>query len=183
MLGLRLEPLAASLILSSVLLIPCGTVCDALADADKHVPNVETVGPPTEVDSQPATVHPVGSDTKTTPIQSTIAAPDAGDKPGDSTANDKADESSNLGGVVSPATSPTPNADRPLAEPQAASIATPTRSRPKTLNHLELLTLEQWPIGTHKVLPRVTNLVAELLNVVFDPRSAVVLRDNESIFI
>ena len=126
MLGLRLEPLAASLILSSVLLIPCGTVCDALADADKHVPNVETVGPPTEVDSQPATVHPVGSDAKTTPIQSTTAAPDAGDKPGDSTANDKADESSNLGGVVSPATSPTPNADQPLAEPEAASIATPT---------------------------------------------------------
>src|SRR6516165_5182997 len=126
MLGLRLEPLAASLILSSVLLIPCGTVCDALADADKHVPNVETVGPPTEVDSQPATVHPVGSDAKTTPIQSTIAAPDAGDKPGDSTANDKADESSNLAGVVRPATLPTPNADQPLAEPEAASIATPT---------------------------------------------------------
>src|SRR6516225_7383961 len=122
MLGLRLEPLAASLILSSVLLIPCGTVCDALADADKHVPNVETVGPPTEVDSQPATVHPVGSDAKTTPIQSTIAAPDAGDKPGDSTANDKADESSNLAG--GPATLPTPNADQPLAEPEAASIAT-----------------------------------------------------------
>jgi hypothetical protein len=126
MLGLRLEPLAASLVLSSILLIPRGTVCDALADADKHVPNVETVGPPTEVDSQPATVHPVDSDAKTTPIQSTIAAPDAGDKPGDSSANDKADESSNLAGVVRPATLPTPNADQPLAEPEAASIATPT---------------------------------------------------------
>ena len=50
MLGLRRERLAVSLILSSILLIPRGTVCDALADADKHVPNVETVEQPAEAD-------------------------------------------------------------------------------------------------------------------------------------
>jgi murein L,D-transpeptidase YcbB/YkuD len=126
MLGLRLERLTASLILSSLLLIPHGALSDALADADKHLPNVETVGPPAEADSQPATVHPVGSDAKTTPIPSAIAAPAADDKPRDSTANDKADESSNLAGAVRPATLPTPNADQPLAEPETARIATPT---------------------------------------------------------
>ena len=103
MLGLRLERLAASLILSSLLLIPRGAVSDALADADKHAPNVETVRPPAEGDSQPATVHSVGSDAKTAPIPSTISAPAADDKPGDSTANDKADESSNLAGVATTA--------------------------------------------------------------------------------
>jgi len=125
MLGLRLERLAASLILSSLLLIPRGAVSDVLADADKHVLNVETVRPPAEGDSQPATVHSVGSDAKTAPIPSTISAPAADDKPGDSTANDKADESSNLAGVARPAPLPTPNADQPLAEPEAARIATP----------------------------------------------------------
>src|SRR6516165_58298 len=119
MLGLRLERLTASLILSSLLLIPHGALSDALADADKHVPNVETVGPPAEADLQPATVHPVGSDARTTPIQSTIAAP---------AADDKADDSSNLAGVVRPATLPTPDADQPLAEPEGPRIATPTRA-------------------------------------------------------
>src|SRR5262249_6360692 len=93
----------------------------AFADAEKPVPNAETVVPPADAGSQPTTAHP-GSDADTTPIPSTIAAPAADNAPGDPTANDKLDQ---LGAAIMAAPLPTPNLDQALVQPDPATIATP----------------------------------------------------------
>jgi len=128
--GLRLDRLIALTGFMLLLLSPRVALTGAVADANKLVPSAETVGAPTEADSQRATEKSVGSKAETTPIPSTMATPGANDTAGESTANDKPGESSNPAGTLRPAIMaaplPTPNVDQPLTEPDAAAIVTPT---------------------------------------------------------
>ncbi len=128
--GLRLDRLIALTGFILLLLSPRVALTGAVADANKLVPSAETVGAPTEADSQRATEKSVGSKAETTPIPSTMATPGANDTAGESTANDKPGESSNPAGTLRPAIMaaplPTPNVDQPLTEPDAAAIVTPT---------------------------------------------------------
>ena len=128
--GLRLDRLIALTGFILLLLSPRVALTGAVADANKLVPSAETVGAPTEADSQRATEKSVGSKAETTPIPSTMATPGANDTAGELTANDKPGESSNPAGTLRPAIMatplPTPNVDQPLTEPDAAAIVTPT---------------------------------------------------------
>jgi murein L,D-transpeptidase YcbB/YkuD len=109
--GLRLDRLIALIGFCFLLLIPRGAVSGG--EADKPVLILETISPPAEVNSQPATENRA-----------------ADDKPGGSAANGKVGVWDNQDGglrrAIMAAPLTTPNADQPLAEPEAAGIATPT---------------------------------------------------------
>ena len=81
--GLRLDRLIALTGFMLLLLSPRVALTGAVADANKLVPSAETVGAPTEADSQRATEKSVGAKAETKPIPSRMATPSENDTAGE----------------------------------------------------------------------------------------------------